>query len=75
MKKNVCGLDRAVRALLWALLVLYSIGTSGRRDGDDRSVTAPRLLLAYATAELSVNVFAQWCPLNALFGINTCRDE
>lgn len=81
MEKNVCGLDRAVRALLGVLLLSVLIRSSGKRERDprgtraDRSVPVRRLLLVYAIAELSINVFAQWCPLNALFGIDTCRTD
>lgn len=73
MEKNVCGGDRLVRALL-GLLLLGGVLRS-RRGGSDRSFSLREILTVYAIAELSVNVFAQWCPLNALFGINTCRDS
>lgn len=72
MEKNVCGGDRIVRALLGAIL-LRRLLRSRRRRIDDRIVTLSELLTVYALAELSINVFAQWCPLNALFGVDTCR--
>ena len=70
MEKNVCGADRLVRAVLWVLLVGGVLRS--RRGGDDRTISVPEVLAVYAIAELSVNVFAQWCPLNALFGFDSC---
>lgn len=75
MEKNVCGVDRAARAVLGLLLVVILIRTSGRSDVEDATISLPKLLTVYALAELSVNVFAQWCPLNALLGIDTCRPD
>ena len=72
MEKNVCGGDRLVRALL-GLVLLGGLRRS--RRGRDRTVSVREILAVYAVAELSVNVFAQWCPLNALFGVDTCRDD
>ena len=71
MEKNVCGADRLVRAVLWVLLV-GGVVRSRRRRADDRTISVPEILAVYAVAELSVNVFAQWCPLNALFGFDSC---
>lgn len=73
MEKNVCGGDRIVRALLGVLLVGYLL-RSRSGDDDNRTISLQELLTVYAVAELSVNVFAQWCPMNALFGVDTCRD-
>lgn len=74
MEKNVCGIDRLVRAILGVLLV-GGVLASGRQDADERSIGGLELLAVYAIAELSVNVFAQWCPLNALFGFDSCRSR
>lgn len=74
MEKNVCGLDRLVRTIL-GIFLLGSLLVSRRRDADDRSISRPELLTIYAIAELSVNVFAQWCPLNAAFGFDSCQNR
>ena len=72
MEKNVCGVDRIARAALGVVLLAVLL-RSRRQTVDNRFISAPELLTVYALAELSVNVFAQWCPLNALLGIDTCR--
>ena len=73
MEKNVCGVDRLVRAVLGLFLVSRLLRS--RRGGSDGTVPLGELLTVYAVAELSVNVFAQWCPLNALFGVDSCSGE
>ncbi|QLG63202.1 YgaP family membrane protein [Halorarum salinum] len=75
MEKNVCGADRLVRAVLGVLLLWNLFRSSRQQEIDDRSITLSELLTVYAIAELSVNVFAQWCPANALLGINTCQNR
>jgi hypothetical protein len=45
------------------------------RGRSDRTITIGEILTAYTVAELSVNVVAQWCPLNALLGVNSCREN
>lgn len=74
MKKNVCGADRIARAGLGVYLLAYLLQSRRRREGT-RSFSARELLLVYGIAELSVNVFAQWCPLNALFQIDSCSEN
>lgn len=71
MEKNVCGIDRFARAVLGVFL-LGILVRSRRQTADDQSLSVSDLLTVYALAELSVNVFAQWCPLNALFDFNSC---
>ena len=75
MEKNVCGTDRFVRAVLGTVLLWVLFRSAGERETGDRSISVPRLLITYAIAELSINVFAQWCPLNALLGVDSCRDR
>lgn len=75
MKKNVCGVDRVERAVSGVLLAVVLLRASGRSEVDDGNIRLPRLLSVYALAELSVDLFTQWCPLNALLGIDTCRAD
>lgn len=74
MEKNVCGVDRLARAILGVSLLSLLL-RSRKQTTDSRTISVSQILAVYVLAELSVNVFAQWCPLNALLGINTCRQH
>jgi hypothetical protein len=71
MEKNVCGVDRFVRAVLGLLLVTRLLRS---QRGTGETISLGQILTVYAVAELSVNVVAQWCPLNALLGFDSCSD-
>ncbi|MBX2981789.1 MAG: DUF2892 domain-containing protein [Flavobacteriales bacterium] len=65
MKKNMGSLDRTVRIMVAALVaVLYFTGVI--------QGTWAIVLLLFATVFLLTS-FMSFCPLYAVFGINTCK--
>lgn len=65
MKKNMGSLDRTVRIMVAALVaVLYFTGVI--------QGTWVIVLLLFATVFLLTS-FMSFCPLYAVFGINTCK--
>ncbi len=65
MERNVGGLDRRLRILGGIALLAYALRARGiRRAGT-----------LFAGADLFLTAAVQWCPLNALFGVDTCGSE
>lgn len=62
MDKNVGGRDRRLRVLGGIALLAYALRARGIK----------RLLALLAGADLLFSAAVQHCPLNALFGIDTC---
>lgn len=65
MDKNVGGVDRALRVVLGAALLLI-----GYRNRDRTAGT----LAFIAGSDIFATAIIQRCPLNALFGIDTCGE-
>ena len=65
MKKNMGGVDRAVRIIV--ALVVGVLAYTGVIQG-----TLAIILLVFA-AVLLLTSFVSFCPIYALFGFNTCK--
>ncbi|OVE83667.1 YgaP family membrane protein [Natronolimnobius baerhuensis] len=65
MDKNVGGYDRPLRFLLGAALLTYGYQNRERTIGT---------LAFVAGSDIFATAVIQRCPLNALFGINTCGE-
>lgn len=65
MDKNVGGLDRRLRVLAGIAVLAYALRARGGK----------RFVALLAGADLLLTAAVQHCPLNALFGIDTCRGE
>jgi hypothetical protein len=65
MKQNVGGVDRNARIVVGVVLLIFAIAIP-------MSITLKIVLLAVAAIAL-VTAVAGFCPINALFGINTCK--
>ena len=65
MKHNVGGMDRNGRILLGVVLLIIGLATH-------MAIAWKILLLAVAVIAL-VTAVTRFCPVNALFGINTCK--
>lgn len=62
---NVGGLDRAGRLVIGVILIAL---------GFFEIITGTAAIIAYALAAIAlVTGLIRFCPLNALFGINTCK--
>ncbi|WP_121744325.1 YgaP family membrane protein [Natronorubrum halophilum] len=66
MDKNVGGFDRALRVVLAIALLVF-----GYRN-QDRTVGT---LAFVAGSDLFATALVQRCPMNALFGIDTCNGD
>lgn len=66
MDKNVGGFDRTLRLVLGAALLLV-----GYRNRDRTAGT----LAFVAGSDVFATAIIQRCPLNALFGIDTCGGD
>ncbi|WP_049937894.1 YgaP family membrane protein [Haloplanus natans] len=75
MEPNVGGTDRTVRVVLGALALLSSMAVVvyGGGLGDRRIVVAAATLLVAAV--MFATVGARRCPINAVLGRNSCRNE
>lgn len=67
MKRNLSGLDRIVRVLIFiiaAVLYLTNIitGTLG-------------VIILLIGAALAITSFINWCPIYAAFGVSTCHKK
>jgi len=69
LPKNVCGLDRKLRALLGVALAVVAVRALEQNQGTRGTV------LSAAAGEFLFNALIQFCPLNTLLGIDTCRGE
>lgn len=65
MRCNVGGTDRAIRAALGVVFALIAIFVP--------MDTVWRVLLLVLAGIAFFTVVSRYCPLNSLFGINTCR--
>lgn len=64
-QKNVCGADRAIRVITgMTLLVLFCTNVITGTLG---------IILIIVGADLLVTGILQFCLINWLFGINTCK--
>ncbi|WP_049928065.1 YgaP family membrane protein [Halopiger goleimassiliensis] len=63
MDKNVGGFDRTLRMLVGATLLLFGYRNRDRTIGT---------LAFVAGSDVFATAVIQWCPMNALFGIDTC---
>ena len=66
MEKNVCGLDRVGRVVLGLALLAF-----GYRNRD----RTPGTLAFVAGSDVLATAVIKRCPLNALFGVDTCGSE
>jgi hypothetical protein len=75
MNKNVGGIDRSARLLFGPALIVVAIalfaGIVSLGQGTLLTVGVPALLLVVGGV-LAVTGYVQKCPLNQLFGVNTC---
>lgn len=62
MEKNVGGFDRRLRILAGIGLLAYALRATG----------VARVIALLAGADLLLTAAIQRCPLNTLFGIDTC---
>ena len=72
MQKNVGGFDRKARLVVGPLLLIVGIATLVGVLPLGTFVAAIALVVG---AVLAVTGAVQRCPLNALFGVNTCPME
>ena len=63
MDRNVGGFDRRIRILGAIALLAYALRATGFK----------RVAALLAGADLLFTAAIQRCPMNILFGINTCR--
>lgn len=75
MKRNACGMDRLVRLVVGAGLLLVALLARRERGrpGRDGTVDRWQILAGYAGAELLLTGLLQWCPLNYALGIDSCE--
>lgn len=67
MKLNVGGYDRIARIVIGVVLLL--VGMAAPLD-------ATWQVIAFVAAGIALlTAFVQYCPINHLFGINTCKLE
>lgn len=62
MKRNVGGMDRRLRVLGGIALLAYALRATGFK----------RVAALVAGADLLLTAAVQRCPMNTLFGIDTC---
>ncbi len=67
---NVGGLDKGMRITLSIILVGLGVYLESVVGATGWSVTAFVLALI-----AGVTAFVGYCPLNALFGLNTCKEQ
>jgi hypothetical protein len=67
MKRNVCGIERRIRAIVGAILATFYI--MGIAEGVWGIVTT------IAGCVLLLTAFSSYCPINALLGINRCQKK
>jgi hypothetical protein len=67
VERNVGGLDRRVRAVVGVALVLASVVAIAS------GAQVVGLVAGLGGAGLLCNAATQFCGVNALFGVNTCR--
>lgn len=73
MDRNVCGTDRRARLAIGAALLAVALIPGSENES---AVSLRQVLAAYGAAEfLLINGTLQWCPLNALLGIDTCARD
>ncbi len=65
MKPNVGGIDRNIRLLLGAILLVVGLAVP-------MSMTWKIVLLVIAATALATAI-VRFCPANAVLGINTCK--
>jgi hypothetical protein len=67
MKKNVCGIERLIRAIVGgALVAFYITGAVTGTWGIIATIAGCILLLTALTS---------YCPINSLLGINHCKEK
>ncbi|MBU1426297.1 MAG: DUF2892 domain-containing protein [Gammaproteobacteria bacterium] len=67
MKPNVGGIDRIGRIVIGVVLLVVGLAAP---------LSATWQIVALVVAAIAlVTAFVQFCPLNALLGINTCKVE
>ncbi|WP_137291062.1 YgaP family membrane protein [Natronorubrum halophilum] len=66
MDKNVGGFDRALRVVLAIALLVFGYRNRDRTVGT---------LAFVAGSDLFATALVQRCPMNALFGIDTCNGD
>lgn len=66
---NVGSLDRKIRIALGAIFLVIGVGA-----GAEVGIITKGVFFLLAAVGL-VTGFAQFCPLWALFGVNTCKIE
>lgn len=67
MKRNVGGMDRTARFILGIVLLL--VGLAAPIEMTWRVVALVIAAIALVTATV------RFCPVNAIFGINSCEDK
>jgi hypothetical protein len=67
MKHNVGGLDRNTRIVVGVILLIVGLATP--------IAMAWRIVSLVIAAVALVTAFVGYCPVNAIFGINSCKLE
>jgi uncharacterized membrane protein len=65
MKKNVCGIERGVRAILGIALVMVYV--TGIGEG------AWGIVATFVGCILIITAASSYCPVNTLLGVNSCK--